>query len=208
VPKRPIKKRLPMPLPDDEPWLSPEELKRRENILHLQRQVAASFMQAAHRQPKVMSKLLLGLLEIVDFMFKNTCGVASSYRLTQCRLEAITLEDVRKYYHLLMTALAHHLRTLLPKTGGEVWKVVAEMTGNPAQCEEFGRQLSACVDQSDGSYSPVQAGHLLWQQVREVMHVVGTEQDLTARIYYQTAPGQNLLFVVESANEEGWLTKD
>jgi len=208
VPKRPVKKKLEMLQPDDDPWLSPEELKRRENILLMQRQVAASFLQAAHRRPKVMSKLLLGLLEIVDFMFKNTCGVASSYRLTQCRLEDITLEDIRNYYRLLLTALAHHLRSLLPKTGGELWQVVAEMTGDPSRAEEFGRQLAACVDQSDGSYSPVQAGHLLWQRVREVMHVIGTEQDQTARVYYQTAPGQNLLFVVESANEEGWLKKD
>lgn len=208
MPKRPVKKKLEMLQPDDDPWLSPEELKRRETILLMQRQVAAAFLQAAHRQPKVMSKLLLGLLEIVDFMFKNTCGVASSYRLTQCRLEEFTLEDVKNYYRLLMTALAHHLRSLLPKTGGELWKVVAEMTGDPARAEEFGRQLAACVDQSDGSYSPVQAGHLLWQRVREIMHVIGTEQDLTARVYYQTAPGQNLLYVIESANEEGWLKKD
>lgn len=208
MPKRPAKKKTEILQPDDDPWLSPEELQRRENVLHLQRQVAAAFIQAARRQPKVMSKLLLGLLEIVDFMFKNTCGVASTYRLTQCQLEAITLENVRQYYRLLMTALAYHLRTLMPRTGGEAWKVVVEMSGDPAQCEAFGQQLAACVDQSDGSYSPVQAGHQLWQQVREAMHVIGTEQDQTARIYYQTAPGQNLLFVVERANEEGWLTKD
>ncbi|MEW6516973.1 MAG: hypothetical protein AB1439_08720 [candidate division FCPU426 bacterium] len=208
MPKRPVKKKIVLQQPDDEPWLNPDEIKRREDIIRDQRQVAAEFIQAAHRQPKIISKLLLGLLEIVDFMFKNTCGVGSSYRLTTCRLEALTQDDIRGYYRLLLTALAYHFRTLMPKTGESLWQAAVAMTGDPAGCEEISRELAACLDQTDGSYSPVQAGHRLWQRVRGIMHVEEDREDPTARIYYQTAPGQNLLFVVERANEEGWLKKD
>ncbi len=190
---------------EKDPMESPRDLRQKEDLIHLQEQIAQDLSRAAKKNPEVVSRLIDGFLEIADFMFKNTCGVGSSYRLAECEVGKISAQDIQQYYKLLLVVLAYHFSRLNTSHRETVWDAVVELTGDRGFCESFSEKLESCLDHENGDFSPVKAGHHLWQQVRESMHVLNSDVNTAARIYYQTAPGQNLLFIVEQATEEGWL---
>ncbi len=150
-------------------------------------------------------KLLRGFLEIANFILKNTCGVGSNFKLADCRLADIDQPRIRKYYTFMLTLLAYHFGQLLPAKREAIWKLVLEITGDPESATAFGRELEECKDHQDGTFSPVRAGRKLWAHVAEVLYADAPEENATARIYYQTAPGQDLIFLVEKVVDEGWF---
>jgi hypothetical protein len=158
--------------------------------------------------PEAEVRLLTGFLEIANFMLKNTCGVGSNFKLAECRLDTIESAAIHRYYTLVLTTLAHHFGTLLPHKKAAIWECVRLLADDPEVCEGLARELEACRDHQDGSYSPIRAGRKLWERVAEVLHVRDPQANDTARIYYQTAPGQDLVYLVEQSLQEGWFTEE
>jgi hypothetical protein len=142
-------------------------------------------------------KLLQGFLEIANFMLKNTTGIGSNICLAECRLESLQKKDIRKYYTLVLALLAYHLGRMLPKKAQWIWEAVLAISGDAATCEAFARELETCKDHEDGEFSSIRAGRKLWEHVSELLHVQGAQTNVTGRIYYQTAPGQDLVFIME-----------
>jgi hypothetical protein len=153
------------------------------------------------------TKLLQGFLEIANFILKNTCGVGSNFKLANCRLQELESAEIRKYYTLMLTLLAFHFGQLLPDMRELAWRLIQDLTGDADLMAAFSSELEDCKDHQDGSFSPVRAGRKLWARVAEVLHIAAPEENVTARIYYQTAPGQDLIFLAEKASGEGWFLK-
>jgi hypothetical protein len=171
-------------------------------------QVAEALRARLAGRAEPETRLLTGFLEIANFMLKNTCGVGSNFKLAECRLDLIESPAIHRYYTLVLTALAHHFGQLLPNKKAPVWECVRLLADDPEVCEALARELEECRDHQDGSYSPIRAGRKLWERVAEVLRVTDPLANDTARIYYQTAPGQDLVYLVEQSLHEGWFSEE
>jgi len=192
-------------VPSQEPWEGRETLKRKDDLLHLQKSVAQHFLDATKGSSKVVKNIFAGFLEIADFMFKNTCGVGSNFKLAECAITEISRENIFQYYKVLVVLLGYHFGCLVPKHQQAVWEAVLSTTQDRDFCESFSKTLAECIDHENAGFSPVQAGHKFWQQTCDLLCVQDQAINPTGRIYYQTAPGQNLIYIVEQGVEEGWL---
>ncbi|NTV51685.1 MAG: hypothetical protein HGA76_01540 [Candidatus Firestonebacteria bacterium] len=143
------------------------------------------------------AKLLKGFLEIANFMLKNTTGIGSNICLAECRLGSLQKKDIREYYTLVLTLLAYHLGRMLPKKAQSVWDAVSDITGDPETCRAFARELETCHDHEDGEFSSIRAGRKLWEHAAKLLRVKDAVNNVTGRIYYQTAPGQDLVYIME-----------
>jgi hypothetical protein len=153
---------------------------------------------AVRRQPAKDQKLLKGFLEIADFMLKNTTGIGSNIHLAECRLADLGKPEIHQYYTLVLALLAFHLGCLLPAQAQGVWEAVLQVTGDAGTCEAFARELEACKDHEDGTFSQVRAGRKLWERAARLLGVPDAEKNVPGRFYYQTAPGQDLIFILEN----------
>ncbi|MBN1595374.1 hypothetical protein JW933_05545 [candidate division FCPU426 bacterium] len=205
--KHPSKKDVTIYIPESDPFDGRAEMRRKEELIQLQNTVAKEFEARISSQPPYLKKLFKGFLEIADFMLKNTTGVGSNFELAECDVARISREDIRRYYQLTLVLLTYHCGCLLPDYREKTWKQAVKLAGDMELCRQFKNELETCVDHESGGFSPVQAGHKLWEQAQALMHVQPSGKNSTARIYYQTAPGQNLIFVVEKGAAEGWFKK-
>lgn len=159
-------------------------------------------------RPEPETRMLAGFLEIANFMLKNTCGVGSNFKLAVCSLSDVGSAGIHRYYTLVLTALAYHFGQLLPHKKDAIWDCVRALADDPKVCETLASEFEECRDHQDGSYSPVRAGRRLWVHAAAVLHVNDPLNNDTARIYYQTAPGQDLVYLVEQALHEGWYSEE
>jgi len=203
--KHSAKKKIRTNVPESDPWEGREELRQKEDLIHLQKSVADELRESVKQQSTAVVRLFDGFLEIADFMFKNTCGVGSNFQLAECDLTQITRYDISTYYKYMLILLAHHFGQLVPYYQETVWQQVVTSTQDPELCRQFSKALETCVDHENGGFSPVQAGRKLWRHVQKLLHVKDTVKNSMVRIYYQTAPGQNLIYIVEQGAEAGWL---
>jgi hypothetical protein len=158
--------------------------------------------------PDPWTRLMSGFIEIANFMLKNTCGVGSNFKLAECGLATIQKPAIHRFYTLVMTELTYHFGELLPKRKAEVWPLLRDLADDPQLCDAFSRELEECRDHEDGTFSSVRAGRKLWERVAQLLHAQDPESNVTARIYYQTAPGQDLVYLVEQAIHEGWFSEE
>jgi hypothetical protein len=142
-------------------------------------------------------KLLKGFLEIANFMLKNTTGIGSNSCLAQCRLANLQKKDIREYYTLVLALLGYHLGRMLPKKAKSVWDAVVAVSGDAETCRAFAQELETCKDHEDGEFSSIRAGRKLWERVSKLLQVKDADTNAPGRIYYQTAPGQDLVFILE-----------
>jgi hypothetical protein len=206
--KNSVKKEIKTDVPDIEPFEGRDSLRQKEDLIQMQNTVAEELRGTLKTEPKQIANLFSGLLEIADFMLKNTTGVGSNFQLAECDVSKISRDDVMDYYKHIFILLGYHFGRLVPQYQESVWKKVIALTQDPELCVGFSRELETCLDHENGDFSPVQAGHKLWERAQKTLHVVETIKNNTARIYYQTAPGQNLIYIVERGSEEGWLDTD
>jgi hypothetical protein len=190
------------------PLSSYHDLQQAELWNRQHNEVMDELLMQALKFPDADAKLLTGLLEITNFMLKNTCGVGSNIKLADCDLARIEPRNIRKYYALVLAALACHFGQLLPQRKEALWQQVTSLCAEPELCRELAAELESCRDHQDGVYSPVRAGRRLWERVADLLCVKSAETNVTARIYYQTAPGQDLVYLVEEAVNEGWLREE
>ncbi len=198
-----------------EPWLDPipaaepdAGLADAARLTHWINQVDELLHAKLAGRPQPETRMLAGFLEIANFMLKNTCGVGSNFKLAVCSLNDVERDGIHRYYTLVLTALAHHFGQLLPHKKAAIWDCVLALADDPEVCEALARELEECRDHQDGNFSPVRAGRRLWARVAEVLHVSDPQTNDTARIYYQTAPGQDLVYLVEQALHEGWYSEE
>jgi len=185
-----------------------QQLQVLERFSRLHNQVAEEFTARAQRLPATDARLLKGFIEIANFMLKNTCGVGSNIQLAECRLEDLDPNTLRKYYTLMLTLLGYHFNQMLPAKKKSMWDQILRVTDDRQTCEDFARELEACRDHQDGTYSSVRGGRKLWERVGVLLNIIRPEENTTARIYYQTAPAQDLVFMVEQAMHEGWFQEE
>jgi hypothetical protein len=160
-------------------------------------EVVAELNAALARYEGNHGKLLRGFVEIANIMLKNTTGIGSNICLAECRVDGLKKKDIRKYYTLVLTLLAYHLGRMLPKKARSIWDVVVEISGDDETCRAFARDLETCKDHEDGEFSSIRAGRKLWERVSQLLQIKDAETNVTGRIYYQTAPGQDLVFIME-----------
>jgi hypothetical protein len=203
--KRPTKKDIHTNVPGIEPWEGRDELLQKEGLIHIQQAVADELRRNLDPEPGASKNLFANFLEIAEFMLRNTCGVGSNFKLAECDISRITHKDVKIYYTCMLVLLTYYFGRLVPNQQEYAWQQVIKMTQEPELCREFSQQLESCVDPESDEFVSLQAGQALWQRAREVLHVQESSKNSTARIYYQTAPGQNLIYVVEQGARDGWL---
>lgn len=184
------------------------DLKQAERWSRLHNEVMDELTAKAERFPDTDARLLKGFLEIANFMLKNTCGVGSNIRLAECRIEDIDKDKIRKYYTLVLSTLAFHFGQLLPNRREAIWSKLVALCGDEDSCRELACELKSCRDHQGGDFSPVRSGRRLWERTAELLGVKHAETNTPARIYYQTAPGQDLIYLVEQAENEGWFKEE
>jgi hypothetical protein len=178
-----------------EPWLL--EAPSVGNWEHFHNEVAEELAAAVQRHAGKEGKLLSGFLEIANFMLKNTTGIGSNIRLAECEVSGLPKEAIYKYYTWVLTLLAFHGGRLLPQKAQSLMNAVIAVSGDAVTCRAFVEELEACKDHQDGEFSSVRAGRKLWEHVAQLLCIKNAESNVTGRIYYQTAPAQDLLFVLE-----------
>lgn len=192
-------------VPHDLPLPGHHDLQEAEHWSRLHNAVLESLTARAKETGGMDSRLLEGLLEIAEIMLKNTCGVGSNIRLAECELAAITEDNIRRFYTQVLATLAFHFGTLLPNRREAIWDEIRILCADADSCAELAHELEECRDHECGDFSPVRAGRKLWEHAAGLLHVRHADTNVTARIYYQTAPGQDLVYLVEQAADEGWL---
>jgi hypothetical protein len=193
-------------LSDHDNWEKPHSLQQKEAIIQMQNQISSQLLQVLDTKSAMLKRLFMGFLEIADFMFKNTCGVGSNYQLAQCNLANIQIEDVLNYYHLILLFMAFHFKQLVPEKAGVVWEITMELAGSSPLDRQFIQDLEKCQELSTHQFSPVQAGRKLWENTKKLLHIKSESKSSAGKIYYQTAPGQNLIYMVEQGMTDGWLS--
>jgi hypothetical protein len=163
----------------------------------LHNETLAEFSAALESVTGNDGQLLRGFLEIANFMLKNTTGIGSNICLAECRLTRLQKKDIREFYTLVLSLLAYHLGRMLPKKAEPIWNAVVALSGDPDTCQAFARELETCKDHEDGEFSSIRAGRKLWERVSRLLQIKDAETNVAGRIYYQTAPGQDLVFIME-----------
>lgn len=185
-----------------------KDLVQNEQFVRQHNEVMEALSSQARQLPGILPRLFAGFLEIANFMLKNTCGLGSNFKLADCLIAELSGEDIRQYYALVLTILGFHFGTLMPSKRELVWKTATALSGYPDLCREFAVELEECRDHQDKTYSQVRAGRKLWERAARLLRISQPEKNTTARIYYQTAPGQDLVFITEKAVAEGWFAKE
>ncbi len=178
-----------------EPWLQPNVSVGAWERLH--NDVAAELTAAVSPYTGKDAALLLGFLDIANFILKNTTGIGSNIRLAECQVGELSKETIRTFYALMLTLLAYHYGRLIPKNAGKMLDAVIAVTGDTITVRTFVEELETCKDHQDGEFSSVRAGRKLWERVSVLLRVKNAEANVTGRIYYQTAPAQDLMFIME-----------
>jgi len=184
------------------PW---SDLQVKEQWTRWHNEVMDEMAARAAQHPENEARLLKGFLEIASIMLKNTCGVGSNFKLAECDIADIDKDAIRKYFTLVLSALGHHFCQLLPNKKDQVWDMILTLCSDPDTCRDLSGELDECRDHQSGDFSAVRAGRRLWERTAELLHVRNPGANVTARIYYQTAPGQDLIYLVEQAENAIWL---
>jgi hypothetical protein len=165
--------------------------------ISLQNSVMDELLERTMRKTTEDQKLILDFLEIADFMLKNTTGTGSHIHLADCDLNGLGLQEIRKYFTLVLALLGFHAGQLLPEKARTLWELVKQVTNDPETCEALARELETCRDQ-DGEFSPIRAGRKLWEHAASLLKIHDAESNAPGRFYYQTAPAQDLVFILEN----------
>lgn len=191
-------------VPDSEDWDNHDELKLKETIIQRQNQIKSMLKERSGQFESSIAELLSNMVEIADIILKNTCGVGSNFKLAECDLSLMSAENIKLFFDYVLAVLGYYFGQLIPQEREVVWQSVQKMIDDKKNCQFWIKKLSDCLDHESGNYSPVRAGRLLWEKVAGLFAVQDWENNTTARIYYQTALGQDLVYVIESSKDARW----
>ncbi len=185
-------------LPDLHGWENHEELKLKETVIQRQNEVAQALKARSRDVEPSLQALISDMVEIAGVILKNTCGIGSAFKLADCDLTLMTGENINRFYTLALTQLAYHYSQLIPLEKTRITEALSKIVGGDAFVQDWTEKLAQCQDHEDGQYSAVRGGRLLWETIATLFAIKNWETNTTARIYYQTAPSQDLIYSIES----------
>ncbi len=179
-------------------WDHHGELKLKESVIQRQNQVVQAMKTKSHQAGKELAGILSDMVEIADIILKNTCGIGSAFKLAECDLTLMTVENIERFISLVLIQLAYQYGQLIPQEKGQMTAAIQQLLDQDELLQTWTDQLAQCQDHEDGQFSPVRAGRLLWETAGGLFAVKDWQTNTTARIYYQTAPSQDLIYSIES----------
>jgi len=191
---------------DAKGWESHDDIKIKEGVIQLQNKVENSLKRKLETVESDLGALLAGMIEIAGVIFKNTCGIGSNFKLAECDLKVLTQENIRRFFSHVLVVLGYHFGQIVPQDRKQMQAAFLSLLGEPGIVKEWSRKLTSCLDGEMQEYSPVKAGRLLWEEVCRLFEIQNGEENNTARIYYQTALVQDLIYIMESIENERWST--
>lgn len=188
----------------DKNWDNHDELKQKEIIIQRENDIEAELKEVCRQFEPAQTDLLSGMIEIGEVILKNTSGIGSNFKLAECDLNVMTEATIRRFFSHVLSVLGYHFGQLVPDDRELIWSCVSKLLDDPDVGQSWQQKLSKCLDHQDGHYSLVRGGRLLWEEVARLLHIKEWETNTTARIYYQTALAQDLIYVMESIENEKW----